>query len=188
MKANSIKLNSLVLNVISLCAVGIVVFARPVNAVKLVSLDKLKLKNQLQGWTEEKGSFQAFDADGLFKLIDGGAPIYVDNGMKKGILQRFSGPDSATIETYMEDFGSDKKARNMTLTQKSNFSDASFEANADSSAMVLWREVLGGWWVSGSMGNFYFELTITGAKDGQKGKAEARKFIDFYGKTIGIAK
>jgi hypothetical protein len=176
------------LKIISIGVLTVALLVQPVIAAKAISLDKLKINKQLKGWTEEKGSFQAFDADGLFKLIDGGAPIYVDNGMKKGILQRFSSPDSATMESYMEDFGSEKNARTMLLSQKTNYSDASFEANADSSAMVLWREVLGGWWVSGSMGKFYFELTITGAKDNQKGKAEARKFIDFYGKTIGIVK
>jgi hypothetical protein len=179
-------LNLRILKALFLGAAAVAVLAQPVSAAKSISLEKLRITKQLQGWVEDKGSFQKFDADGLFKLIDGGAPAYIDNGMKKGILQRFSSPDSASMEIYMEDFRAEKNARSMTLTEKSNYPDASFEANADSSIMVLWREVLGGWWVSGSMGKFYVELTITGAKDGQKGKAEARKFLDFYGKTIGI--
>jgi hypothetical protein len=148
------------------------------------SLEKLRIGNQIQGWREEKGSYQTFDADGLFKLIDGGAPTYIDKGMRKGFFERLLGPDSATMEIYMEDFGMKKNAKNMALSQKTEYSDASCEAGADSSK-ILMREILGGWWVCGSINKFYFEFTITG-KNSLQEKTEARKFIDYYGKTAAM--
>ena len=151
-------------------------------AVKAVSVDKFRIHNQITGWTEDKGSYQSFGPKELFDLLDGGAPEYIDNGMKEGFFQRLKGPDSATIELYAEDFGSDKNAKKMVAVKQSNSSDAPAAAVSDSSTFIL-REVIGGFWACGSAGRYYFELTLMGIKDSAKAKAEIKKYFDFYRNT-----
>jgi hypothetical protein len=151
-------------------------------AAKAVSMEKFHIRNQIPNWTEEKNSYQYFGPKELFNILDGGAPEYIDNGMKEGFFQRLKGPDSATIELYAEDFGSDKNAEKMVAVKQSNYSDAPPPVNSDSSGFIP-REVIGGFWACGAAQRYYFEITLMGIRDNAKAKVEIKKYFDYFRKT-----
>jgi hypothetical protein len=148
-------------------------------AAKAVSLEIFRIQSQVPHWTQDIKSYQHFDSKGLFSLLDGGAPEYIDNGMKQGFFQRLLGPDSATVELYAEDFGSDKNAKKMMAVKLSGYSGDSPSAISDSSGIIV-REVIGGCWACGAIGRFYFELTLMGIKDTAKAKGEIKSYFNFF--------
>jgi len=147
---------------------------------KAVSLEKLRIRTQIPGWVEEKKSYKAFTTKSLFDIINGGATEYIDNGMQKGIFQQLNNSDSSTIDIFAEDFGSSENAQKMLSTKQP-------EATADTSMFII-NEIIGGFWVCGRAGQFYFELTLMGIKDLGKARIEIDKLFDYYNKSMGTAK
>ncbi len=171
--------------VLGLCLLAVTVFPTISCAPKAASIDRFRIHKQLHGWVEEKESYCPFDAKGLFKLIDGGAPEYIDIGMKNGFFQRLKRPDSATIELYAEDFGSEGNARKMSSVKQSNTADTPSTIMIDSSIVII-QEVIGGFWTCAAINHYYFELTLMGITDTTKAKTEIGKFFNHFRKTIGI--
>jgi hypothetical protein len=156
-------------------------------AAKTVSIEKFRIRHQITDWVEEKKSFKSFNPEGLFEIIDGGAPEYIENGMQKGFYQRLKNLDSASIELFVEDFGSDENARKMLATKRSNLSGPKPAGNVDTSNLFI-HEVIGGFWVCGIAGPCYFELTLMGIKDKEKAQTEINKYFDYFQKTSEIKK
>jgi hypothetical protein len=171
---------ALKMGVLVLLAVNTVSFA-----AKAVSIEKLRIRNQIAGWVEENKSYKSFNPEKLFEIIDGGAPEYIDNGMQKGFYQRLRNLDSAAIELFAEDFGSDENARKMLAAKRSNFSNPKPAGNADTLSLFI-HEVIGGFWVCGIAGPCYFELTLMGIKDKEKAQTEINKYFDYFQKTLEI--
>jgi hypothetical protein len=161
------------------CIFTLVAFTCACFAAKTVSLEKFRIQSQVPHWTEDIKSYQHFGAKELFSIIDGGASEYIDNGMKQGFFQRLLGPDSATVELYAEDFGSDKNAKKMVAAKLLSYSGDSPSVVSDSSGLVV-REVIGGWWACGAMSHYYFELTLMGIKDNAKAKAEIKNYFNYF--------
>ncbi len=141
---------------------------------KSVSVEKFRIGNQIPGWSEENTSYQLFTPETLFDLINGGAPDYIDNGMKKGIYQRLTSSDSASIELFAEDFGNSKNAKKMVSVKQA-------DGDVDTSGFVT-TAVIGGFWVCGSIERYYFEFTLTGCNDSNTAGAEIDKIIEHYRK------
>jgi hypothetical protein len=153
---------------------------------KAVSMEKFRISKQIYGWVEEKKSYRSFGPGELYDLIDGDAPKYIDNGLKEGMFQRLRRPDSATIEFFAEDFGSEENARKMFAAKRSDIA-GSLPAEPPDSSTVFIQEVIGGLWACGTTGRYYFELNITGIKDTSKATAEIKKYFD-YCRKIASAK
>jgi hypothetical protein len=168
---------ALKMGVLVLLAVNTVSFA-----AKAVSIEKLRIRNQIVGWVEENKSYKSFNPEKLFEIINGGAPEYIDNGMQKGFYQRLRNLDSAAIELFAEDFGSDENARKMLAAKRSNFSNGQSAENVDTASIII-HEVVGGFWVCGIVGSYYFELTLMGIKDREKAQKEINKYFDNFRKT-----
>jgi len=167
---------------LTLCLAALLATASALSAAKTVSLYKFRIQKQISGWTEEKSSYQAFGPKELFTIIDGGAPEYIDNGLKKGFLQRISGPDSAAIELYAEDFKSEGNAQKM-FSAKQAASSGQLSTIPPDTAKVLVNEVIGGVWMCAAMGQYYFELTLTGVRNTASGKTKIGTILDYIGKT-----
>ena len=143
---------------------------------KPVAVEKFRIGNQIPGWSEESASYRLFTPETIFDLINGGATDYVDNGMKKGIYQRLTSSDSATVELFAEDFGNSKNAKKMVTAKQS-------EGDTDTSDFVT-TAIIGGFWVCGSIERYYFEFTLTGCNDSKKADAEIDKIIEYYRKIV----
>jgi hypothetical protein len=123
-----------------------------------------RITRQCPPWQEVKGSFRTFDTKNLFDLIDGGAPEYVENGLVKGIFQRLSTPDSATLEVFFEDFGTPEHAKKMFTRKRKSAMDACPFSDLDSVALSC-SAVIGGYAVCGTLDRFYFEFVLMGTKE-----------------------
>ena len=145
---------------------------------KEIQVEKLRIGKQIPEWTEKKGTYKVFDAQGLFDIINGGAPEYIDNGMIKGITQQIVISDSTTIELFAEDFGSPEKARAMYLVKKGG--DQSDASDSSEFHGFMISKVIGGFWCCGSVGRFYFEITVSGVGDRGGVRGMLEELYRFY--------
>ena len=145
-----------------------------------VSLDNLRIRKQIAGWREDKGSFTKFGPEKLFELINGGAPEYIDQGMVRGFVQRLSGPGSASVELFAEDFGSPENAGKMVQIKKQD-RDTLISLPGFDTATVAVIPLIGAFVAYGSMNRFYFEITLTGTGGtGSEALTELKKIFLFY--------
>jgi hypothetical protein len=154
---------------------------------KAVSIEKFRIRNQINNWVEESATFKLFTTKTIFEIIDGGATEYIDNGLKKGFFQRLRNSNSAAIELFAEDFGSTENARKMLLAKQTSSSGLQSAGNAVTSSFLM-NEIVGGFWACGIVGADYFELTLTGITDRTKAEAEINAFFDYYKQTGTVAK
>lgn len=159
----------------------LLVCSTAVFGAKAVSLEKLRVRNQIAGWVEEKKSYHPFTTTTIFDIINGGATEYIENGMRKGFFQRLKNSDSATIELFAEDFAVAANAQKMFDAKKASFSQT--VENTDTSNVII-NEILGGFWACGIAGPFYFEFTVTGIKDRVQAETLIDTFIEYYSGKI----
>jgi hypothetical protein len=167
--------------VVAMGILAVLGFVAASCTAKAVSMEKFRISNQIPGWVEEKKSYRSFIPGELYDLIDGDAPKYIDNGLKEGFFQRLKRPDSAIIELYAEDFGSEENARKIFAAKRSDIS-GSLPAETPDTSTVFIQEVIGGLWACGTAGRYYFELNTTGIKDTSKATEEIKKYFDYYRK------
>ncbi|MBN1758762.1 MAG: hypothetical protein JW863_10610 [Chitinispirillaceae bacterium] len=145
-----------------------------------VSLDNLRIRKQIAGWREDKGSFMKFGPEKLFELINGGAPEYIDRGMVRGFVQRLSGPGSASVELFTEDFGSHENAGEMVQIKKQD-RDTLISLPDFDTATVAVIPLIGAFVVYGAIDRYYFEITLSGlGSSGSEALTELKKFFLFY--------
>ena len=116
---------------------------------------------EIAGWKEDTTRFKAFDGAALFSIIDGGAPAYIDAGLIGGCVEELSGPDSASAEIFMEDFGTAVAASAMFGKRRGEMSPGDtlpgFKKNEAAA-----EKVIGGCFACACFGRWYFELSMTG--------------------------
>ena len=145
-----------------------------------VSLGNLRIRKQVAGWQEEKGSFMKFGPEKLFEIINGGAPEYIDQGMMRGFVQRLSGPGSATMEVFAEDFGTHENAGKMVQAKKQDRDTLMYLPGFDTATVVV-IPAIGACVAYGAIDRFYFEITLSGlGSSGSEALAELKKFFLFY--------
>ncbi len=72
------------------------------NSIQIVDL--LPGDGEISGWNQgsEQGDFQeAYDETGLYDIINGGAQIYIDNGMEAAVQQVYRGTIVSTAAELM---------------------------------------------------------------------------------------
>lgn len=146
-----------------------------------IQVEQLRIGTQFQGWTEKEGSYRVFDAEGLFEIINGGAPEYIDHGLIKGITQQVVSSDSMTIELFAEDFGSPEKAQAMYIIKK-EVNEGADSDTSDNHRFVI-SKVIGGFWCFGTIGKYYFEVTISGCNNIRNAHEIMQKLFKLY-KTV----
>ena len=133
------------------------------------------------GWQELTNGFHAFDTTRLYDLIDGGAVIYIRQGMLHGIYHRMTQSNGRRYDALVMDFATSKKASAMYREQRKQ-TGAIIQLGTYDTTEVSASDVLSGICVYGHFSSFYFELTLTGYKVQAESEKEAVGFIDLYKK------
>lgn len=157
---------------VTLMLTAVLLIIAGVVSCKLVALDydtppleQLEVgATEISNWKPE-ATMKVFIGDKLYDLIDGGAPQYLDKGCKKTGFQRLTGPNGASVEIKIMDFGKDINATAMFTEMQMNNVGQTVKDNAfpDTTSNVVPN--MGG--VSGyaHFANYYFELAVTGFSD-----------------------
>jgi hypothetical protein len=149
-----------------------------------VVLEKLSIINgDISYWSPES-DMNVYVGDQLYEHIDGAATQYLEKGVIKTGYQRLTDPNSATVECYMFDFGSDAKAMAMFEQKRiERANDTVKDLNYPDSIVVV-SPVLGG--VSGCahFGNFYMELNVMGFSAQVPAIETLDIFLGFYKNRI----
>lgn len=150
------------------------------NAVDVLDVKTLRLTSQVSGWTEEAGSYAAFDASNLFNLINGGAQPHVDRGLVVGIYQILASGAGRRVEIMAEDFGSAGNAQTMYAFAKGMVADALSLPNYPTAAAG--DVVLGGAVFHVVLSRYYFKLTFTGYTTAERQTllTDAESFVAVY--------
>lgn len=149
-----------------------------------VKVKKLLIAKQLSPWVEQKETTQSFSAHGLFDVINGGAEVYIGQGLIEGIHQQFTAKDGKTVEVFAEDFGTPEKASAMMKVKKEEFSETKPISGLTDIENAL-SKAIGASVVIASIGRFYFEITVSGFSDDKDTEGAAISFINYYKKLIG---
>lgn len=144
------------------------------------SVNDLRIVDQVSGWTEEAGSYTAFDASTLFNLINGGAQPHVDRGLVEGIYQILTSAAVRRVEILAEDFGSATRAQTMYAYAQGQVADALSLPGYPTAATG--DVVLGGAVFHIVFDRFYVKLTFTGygTTERQSLLADAEAFVSVY--------
>jgi hypothetical protein len=146
--------------------------------------DKLRAAfSGTSGWIEQREKYQAFTAQELYGIIDGGAADYEQQGLKKGILVTFKSADKV-LEMYFGDFGKPSRARAMVETKKKSMSGSKIIPKVNL-VPAFYDDVLGGCVASWAKGAFYIEMTLTGYDAPEKAAEDAAVLIGVLGPVIG---
>jgi hypothetical protein len=148
------------------------------------SLQDLRMIRQIPSWHEDSASYRPYSPDDLFDLIDGAAPEYIDNGLVKGFFQRLDGPDSATLEVFVDDFGSAANAQTMFHLKRQTVTDPCSIAGPDTASFCA-GTVIGGLVAYGRLDHFYLELVLTGIKHKETTPREMVRIFEYYHKAVG---
>jgi hypothetical protein len=148
-----------------------------------LSAPDFRVRKEIRGWKEAPGSFERFDPKKLYDIIDGGAPDYINRGLKEGVRQRMKGPGKLEAEIFAEDFGLVDSARSMFASMKAGFDILLPLPGSDTSAAFGYPSV-GGLSVYAALDRFYFEVLLTGTADTALTLREAAKFLDYFSGRI----
>jgi hypothetical protein len=162
--------------VLTFCVLGPALGAQPI-------LQDLRITRQIPQWQEDSASCRSYSPDDLFDLIDGAAPEYIDNGLVQGFFQRLNGPDSATLEVFVDNFGAAANAQKMFILKRQTITDPYAMAGPDT-AVFCAGTVIGGMVAYGMLDRFYFELVLTGIKEKEKTAKEMARIFEYYRKKI----
>jgi hypothetical protein len=76
-----------------------------------LSMEDFRITNEIQGWSQAEGGYAFYASeDELFDIINGGADLYKDFGMREGIYQKMLSGDK-NYEALIMDFGTESRAR-----------------------------------------------------------------------------
>ena len=150
----------------------------------------LRIVNEVPGWSEDANSYIEFKTYAeLYSLIDGGADIYIDNGLIEGIYQSMTGisghSDTFYVAIYAEDFGTASNAETIYNVIVDREMADTIHIDGYSETIAVGSAALGGGGVYAHFGKFYFWLNFTGYSNSEDIAEDAAKFLDIYQSKIG---
>ena len=158
--------------------------AAPSAAVDTQGLAMLRIvPTRIAGWKEDTSRFKSFDRNGLFTVIDGGAPDYLDAGLIGGIVLELNGTDSVSSEIFVEDFGNAKASATMLAKKAEAISHVDTLAGYKKSEVIV-EKVIGGCLACAGFGRYYFEVSMTGYSDYAKATKTAGTLLSAFQKQI----
>ena len=150
-----------------------------------VGIAELFDSTSFSGWIPDTSHFVAYGAQGFFNKADGGAQIYLDDGLISATERNLESPDSSKFCTVtIMDFGTsikaskifkDKVSKNMAQTAISSF---------DTSQAVALAEYLGNILAYAHFDKFYFEILLTGFTDSAVSIGDAAFMLTKYKSMI----
>ncbi len=144
----------------------------------------LHITDEITGWTDKPEHFATFDTAQLYDLIDGGAPIYNDEGLVDGIYQFLENSDEKSCAISFYNFGTSDKSLAMFTVQKSWVS-AGIDIPDYADSIAVGDETIGGAMIYARFNQFDLEMTFGGYTDVAVLKGDAVLFLDVYKAKIG---
>jgi hypothetical protein len=138
-----------------------------------------RIRNEISGWSEDK--YQAFDVDGLFGIINGGAEEYKQNGLVEGIKQIMkNGPK--TYDVFVMDFATPEKAQIMFNQKKNTQADELIAVGSypQTTAVGVKNPLGGAISAFAYFGKYYFEISLMGIAEQDELMGDADLFLQFY--------
>jgi len=134
---------------------------------------------KIRGWVADENGYKEFGPEELFDIINGGAEIYVNQGLQKGIYQRLIKGNKYQCEIFVEDYGSSKNAKNVFVTTTETASDPP-KLNAGNSDRIKIKEFIGGILIYLHRKNYYFEISVSGFDTFENAITNVEPFIVFF--------
>jgi hypothetical protein len=125
-----------------------------------------RITNQLSGWTEPaQQGYVEYVAEGLYDLINGGAPEYIQTGLVDGIYQELNRTsDNARIQAYVMNFGTTDSATAMFNRKKGQI-ESVVTIGAYANSVAAGEKFLGTTLRTlAHFGKYYFEITVFGTE------------------------
>jgi hypothetical protein len=144
----------------------------------------LRITDDVDGWTDKPEHFATFDTAQLYDLIDGGAPIYNDEGLVDGIYQFLENNDGKSCAISFYNFSTSDKSLAMFTVQKSWVS-AGIVIPGYADSIAVGDETIGGAMIYTRFNQFDLEMTLGGYTDVELLKNDAVLFLDVYKAKIG---
>lgn len=144
------------------------------------SLSRFQItENKIKGWTVDTDGFRKFGSEELYDIINGGAEIYINEGLQKGIHQRLINNDDYQCEIFVEDYGSSENASNIfiTTTETNSYSPKFYNGDI---AHIRMKEFIGGILLYLQHENYYLEISISGFDTIEDAITNIKPFISFF--------
>lgn len=152
-----------------------------VNALRLSSGD-------ISPWAEDNsGGFITFTASNMQKLVNGGAPQYVEKGLVAGFEQRMSN-GSKTAKLLILDFGTEANAVSMYTKTDNENSDKTASGTYPQTVAQLDNSAMSGVTAIAHFGKYYMELAFTNYSDKSESRTTANSFVEVFEAKIGELK
>ncbi|HSR13980.1 MAG TPA: DUF6599 family protein [Thermodesulfobacteriota bacterium] len=73
----------------------------------------LPAADEIPGWTISEAMVRAATESELYRIVDGAAPLYIRNGFRSFVAQKYRGPGGQELEVEIFDLGSATGARTL---------------------------------------------------------------------------
>lgn len=147
------------------------------------SLSRFQITGQnMKGWAVEE-VIKEFGPEELYDIINGGADVYVNKGLLKGMHQTVVKEGGHQCEIFVEDYGSPEKTKDIFAVTTETASDSLKLSTGDHQRIRI-KEFLGGILVYMHHDNFYFEISLSGYTAAEKAVGDAECFVDFFEKIL----
>jgi len=173
----------LVLGLASLMPCGCdVVYVNYAQSSGIVTVRTLELSpSDISGWKTPPGeSYKILVGDEWYGYIDGGAPVYLNNGMIEGGVQKIHGASLQSAEIWVMDFGTAQNAEKMFADEKAQISDARTLPSFDAGVAVFDNGASDGGTAHAHFSNFYFQIALSGFNDKLQAVQSADLFLRVY--------
>ena len=84
---------------------------RPEGLLGLMSL--LPMDDEFPGWKRSEKFLRASNEEELYRILNGGASLYIQHGFHSFVGQSFKGPKGAEVEVYIFDQGTAQMAEDL---------------------------------------------------------------------------
>jgi len=79
----------------------------------LGALQLLPMDDDIRGWKRSEKVLKASNDEELYKILNGGAVLYIKHGVQSFVEQSYKGPKGVELEVYIFDQGSPQNAQNL---------------------------------------------------------------------------
>lgn len=135
------------------------------------------------GWAEQKESYRPFTTRELYGIIDGGAVVYEQQGLVRGVAVSL-GNSGRSLDLFLDEFDTAAHASGMVaIKEKASAAPRSLTAVAPRRA--VYDEVLGGCVVYWATGRHYVEMILTGYDSTETARRDAALFVDAMARASG---
>ena len=155
--------------------------APPASAPALEALRRAA--GGVAGWAEQKDSYRPFTPRELYGIIDGGAVVYEQQGLVRGVAVSL-GNGSRSLDLFVDEFDTAAHASGM-VTIKEKASAAPQPLAAVAPRRAVYDEVLGGCAVYWATGRHYIEMIFTGYESTEAARRDAALFVDAMARASG---